>query len=94
MLMWGHRLPLILGPSTVLLIGVIASSSFDQSTVYSLIMVGGTLLGILSLAGLFGYVWRLFTPRVVAVVLILIALTLMPTVINLITVSHQSTSLC
>jgi xanthine/uracil permease len=87
--MWGHRLPLILGPSTVLLIGVITSSSFDPNVIYSSIMAGGIALSILSFSGLFGYVQRLFTPRVVAVILILIALTLMPTVINLITVSHR-----
>jgi xanthine/uracil permease len=88
--MWGHRLPLILGPSTVLLIGVITSSSFDPNVIYSSIMVGGIALATLSFSGLFGYIQKLFTPRVVAVVLILIALTLMPTVMNLITVPHRA----
>jgi xanthine/uracil permease len=90
--MWGHRLPLILGPSTVLLIGVITSSSSDPSVVYSSIIMGGFALSALSLTGLFRYVQRLFTSRVVAVVLILIALTLMPTIMNLITTSHRAVS--
>jgi len=89
-IMWGHRLPLILGPSTVLLIGVIASSSFDSNVIYSSIMIGGATLAIMSFSGIFGYIQRLFTPRIVAVVLILIAFTLMPTIINLIATPYRS----
>lgn len=88
--MWGHRLPLILGPSTVLMIGVIAGSSFDPSAIYSSIMIGGMVLAMLSLSGLFGYVQKLFTSRVVAVVLILISFTLVPTITNLIAVSYRA----
>ncbi len=86
---WGHRLPLVVGPSTVLLIGIIASSNFDSSIIYSSIMIGGAILVILSFSGLFGYIQRLFTQRVVATVLILIAGTLMPTIVNLISAPHQ-----
>ena len=53
--------------------------------IYSSIMVGGLILALFSLTGLFGYLRRLFTPRVVAAVLLLIAFTLTPTVMNLIT---------
>ena len=80
----GHRLPLIIGPSTVLLIGVIASQGFDTDTIYSAILCGGLLLTFLSITGLFGHLQRLFTARVVAVVLLLIAFTLSPTILNLI----------
>ncbi len=83
----GHRLPLVLGPSSVLLIGLIASQGFDVPTVYSSILIGGLILALVSLAGFFGRLQRLFTPRVVAVILILIALTLAPTVMGLITVA-------
>ncbi len=86
---WGHRLPLVVGPSTVLLIGIIASSNFDSSITYTSIMIGGVILVLMSSSGLFGYVQRLFTQRVVATVLILIAGTLMPTIVDLISVPHQ-----
>lgn len=89
-IMLGHRLPLILGPSTVLLIGVIANRGFDPSVIYSSIMIGGIALAMLSLSGLFGYVQRLFTPRVVAVVLVLIAFTLIPTVVNLTALPYRA----
>lgn len=87
--MWGHRLPLIAGPSTVLLIGVMASRGFPIETVYTSMMIGGLLLALCSLTGFFGYLKRLFTPRVVAVVLLLIGFTLIPAVLNLITGSSD-----
>ncbi|OPY83141.1 MAG: putative purine permease YwdJ [Syntrophorhabdus sp. PtaU1.Bin153] len=88
-ILWGHRLPLVLGPSTVLLIGIISSQGFEVHAVYSSILLGGLILTVLSISGLFRYLQRLFTPRVVATVLILIALTLAPTVMNLVTVAEQ-----
>jgi xanthine/uracil permease len=84
-ILWGHRLPLITGPSSVLLVGVIASAGFAAGIVYTSIMIGGALLFLIAAAGLFGYLQALFTRRVVAVVLLLIAFTLMPTVLRLLT---------
>jgi xanthine/uracil permease len=83
--LFGHRLPLIAGPSTVLLIGVVASQDSGLDTIYSSIGLGGLVLAGVSATGLFAHVRRLFTPRVVAVVLLLIAFTLSPTVMRLIT---------
>ena len=81
----GHRLPLIIGPSTVLLIGIISSREYGLGPVYTSITIGGLLLALLSITGLFARLKSLFTTRVVAVVLLLIAFTLTPTVLNLIT---------
>lgn len=80
----GHRLPLIIGPSTVLLIGIIASRSFGAGPIYTSILLGGILLSLLSVTGLFAHLQRLFTARIVAAVLLLIAFTLVPTILNLI----------
>ena len=79
-ILWGHRLPLIVGPASALLIGVIASQGFAPAAVYSAIFCGGAVLSLISWAGLFGHLQRLFTPRVVAVVLLLIAFTLLPAI--------------
>jgi xanthine/uracil permease len=87
----GHRLPLIIGPSTVLLIGIIASRGFGATTIYSSILLGGVLLFVMSITGLFAHLKRFFTTRVVAVVLLLIAFTMAPTIMGLIT-SPQSGS--
>lgn len=80
----GHRLPLVAGPSTALVVGMMASQGFSQSAVYTSMMLGGLMLAAASASGLFGYVRRLFTPRVVAVILLLIAFTLAPTIVSLV----------
>ncbi len=82
--LWGHRLPLIMGPSSVILIGIISSHGFDLHSISTAIICGGVILAIAGITGVFGYIQRLFTPRVVAVVLLLIAFTLTPTILKLV----------
>lgn len=80
----GHRLPLVIGPATVLLIGILAAQSSSLSAIYSSILVCGVVLTLLAVSGLFAYLRRLFTPRVVAVILLLVAFTILPTILQLI----------
>jgi len=82
--LFGHRLPLISGPSSVLLIGIIASSGNSIDAVYSSIFAGGLLLALISFTGIFSYLQRFFTIRVVSVILLLIAFTIIPVIIQLI----------
>ena len=82
-LVWGHRLPLISGPAAVLLVGIIASQAFEASAINTSLMIGGMLIAILAATGLFGYFRKLFTARVIAVVLLLIVFTLAPTISDL-----------
>lgn len=82
--LWGHRLPLVLGPATVLLIGIIASQSTRPEFISTSILIGGLLLALVAFSGLFAHVQKLFTVRVVSVILILIAFTLSPVILNLI----------
>src|SRR5271157_154604 len=80
----GHRLPLVAGPAAVLVVGLAASQGFSRSAVYTSIMVGGLVLTATAATGLFAHIRRLFTSRVVAVILLLIAFTLAPAIIGLI----------
>ncbi|MDA8125749.1 MAG: purine/pyrimidine permease [Deltaproteobacteria bacterium] len=82
---WGHRLPIVAGPSSILLIGVLASRGFDAATVYTAVACGGALLTLASLTGIFTLLQRLFTPRIIAVILILIAFTLAPKIMEMVT---------
>jgi xanthine/uracil permease len=91
-ILFGHRLPLIAGPSTVLLIGVLASHGFGLGPVNCAIVLGGVILALVGLTGFFGHVQRLFTPRVVATVLLLIAFTLTPTILRLLTTADSTSS--
>ncbi|MGI6512921.1 MAG: purine/pyrimidine permease [Syntrophomonadaceae bacterium] len=83
-ILWGHRLPLILGPSSVLLVGMIASQTRVIDAIYSSILLGGVFTVLLAVTGLFGKLVRFFTPRVIAVILLLVAVMLTPTILNLI----------
>ena len=80
----GHRLPLVVGPSTVLLIGILASLDAGFGAIKSSLLIGGLILAGVAAAGLFKHLERLFTPRVIAVVLMLIAFTLAPVILGLI----------
>ena len=84
-LLWGHRLPLIVGPATILLVGIVAGQASGMGAVYTAIAAGGLLLFLLSIAGLFDYLKRLFTVPVVATILILVPFTLVPMILELIT---------
>ena len=89
---WGHRLPIVVGPAAVLLVGVMASlaASAEVSAIYSSIAIGGVLITLLTIGGLMRYVQRIFTPRIVVVILMLIATTLAPTIKNLVFSAHAS----
>lgn len=89
---WGHRLPIVVGPAAVLLVGVMASlmAEADVSAIYSSIAIGGVLITLLTIGGLMRFVQRIFTPRIVVVILMLIATTLAPTITNLVFPAHAS----
>jgi len=84
-LIWGHRLPLISGPAAVLLVGIVSSQGFQLSAINTSMMIGGIFVGILASTGLFSYFKKLFTARVISVVLLLIVFTLAPTIMDLMT---------
>ncbi len=88
--LWGHRLPLISGPAAVLLIGILAGQASGITTIYTSIFIGGLVLTFLSITGLFAQLKKFFTSRVVATILLLIAFTLTPTIMNMILPSSGS----
>jgi xanthine/uracil permease len=83
-LFWGHRLPIIPGPSAILLIGVVAGKGAGADAIYTSVIIGGLFIVLLSATGLFRHLRRLFTVNVITVVLLLIAFTLAPTIMSLI----------
>ena len=85
-IIWGHRLPLVVGPASVLLVGVLSAlaSKSNGNAIYSSIALGGVLITLVTFGGLIKHVQKLFTPRIVVVILMLIAFTLTPVIKNLI----------
>lgn len=81
---WGHRLPIVSGPAAVLLVGVVSALNAHATTnaIYTSIAIGGIIIVLLSMGNIMRYVQRLFTPRIIVVILMLIAFTLAPTISN------------
>lgn len=60
--LWGHGMPLVIGPSTVLLIGILSSQGSSLDSIYSAIFLGGVVLAVLAYSGLFSLVQGLLPP--------------------------------
>ena len=84
--LWGHRLPLVAGPAAVLLMGVIAAASqgHGASTIYPSMIIGGALVTLLAAIGAMKYIKHIFTPRIVAAIVILISFTMAKPIVGLI----------
>jgi xanthine/uracil permease len=75
--LWGHRYPLLEGPSTALLLTFILLAHYGLPAIQGGMIAGGILVTLTVLSGQLKRVTRLFTPNVVGVVLMLIALGLL-----------------
>ena len=84
--LWGHRLPLIAGPAAVLLMGILAASQLGGSSeaIFPSIAIGGALIVLLSLSGLMRKVQSIFTPRIVAAIVLLIAFTIIKPIVGMV----------
>ena len=87
--LWGHRMPIVVGPAAVLLVGIITAlasqgEQVNTNKIYTAVAIGGVVVTILSTGRWLERLQIIFTPRVVVVILMLIAFTLCPTIKNLI----------
>lgn len=87
--LWGHRMPIVVGPASVLLVGIITTlaaqgDAVNTNKIYTAVLVGGVAVTLLSVGRVLEHMQRIFTPRIVVVILMLIAVTLGPTIKNLI----------
>lgn len=87
--LWGHRMPIVVGPASVLLVGIITAlaaqgDAVNTNKIYTAVLVGGVVIALLSVGRILEHLQRVFTPRIVIVILMLIAVTLGPTIKNLI----------
>ncbi len=75
--LWGHRYPLLEGPSTALILSFILLAPGGLPEIQGGMIVGALLLILTVLSKQLQRLMRLFTPNVVGVILILIALGLL-----------------
>jgi xanthine/uracil permease len=76
--LWGHRFPLLDGPSSALLLGFVILAPQGIPAIQGGMAIGGLFLLLLSALGWMRRLEPLFTDNVVGVILILIAVTLLP----------------
>ena len=67
--LWGHRMPLVVGPAAVLIVGILSAQSAGFNAVYTAIAVCGAAVFLLSVSGLIGKIQKLFTPRIIITIL-------------------------
>jgi xanthine/uracil permease len=87
--LWGHRMPIVVGPASVLLVGIITAlasqgEAVNTNKIYTAVLIGGVAITLLASGRILERLQRIFTPRIVIVILMLIAVTLSPTIKNLI----------
>ena len=83
-ILWGHRLPLVIGPASVLLIGITACMASSAAAIYTAIFIGGVFVSLLAFSGLLAKLQSVFSTRIIIVILMLIAYTLSPVIVKLI----------
>ncbi|MFH1135839.1 MAG: solute carrier family 23 protein [Pseudomonadota bacterium] len=76
--LWGHKMPILDGPSTALVVTTAALAFSGQAVVNGGMIMGGTLVLLCGLLKTMRHLTRLFTRRVVGVILLLIGVTVMP----------------
>ena len=84
--LFGHKMPLVSGPAAVVLMGVLAAAlqGHTAETIYPSMAVGGVLVTLVAIWDAMKYVKRIFTPRVVASIVILISFTMAKPIVGLI----------
>jgi xanthine/uracil permease len=88
--LWGHRYPLLEGPSTALILSFILLAPFGLPPIQGGTMLGALLLIIAVLSRQLRRLFQLFTPNVIGVILILIALGLLRPLMQFMTgAGHQ-----
>lgn len=76
--LFGHRMPGLAGPSSVLLVGIISTVGSGPASVYGAMAIGGGVMALLGFTGLAARLGKLYTPPVLASTLMLIAINLAP----------------
>ena len=84
--LWGHRLPLVAGPAAVLLMGVLAAKEQGSGSeaIYPSMAIGGAIIALLAAFGLMRKVQRIFTPRIVVAIVVLISFTMAKPIVGMI----------
>jgi len=78
--LFGHRLPAVFGPSSILIVGAAASVDFTPEAFTTAILISGLFGMFISLTGIMPFITKIFTRRVVTAILMLLPITLIPSI--------------
>jgi xanthine/uracil permease len=78
--LFGHRLPAVFGPSAILIVGATASADFVPEAFATALLISGVVGMLIPLTGIMPYISKLFTPRIITAILMLIPITLIPSI--------------
>ncbi len=81
--LFGHKLPIIFGPSVIFLTAIIASIDYSVDVLATSIILCSILGVIIARTKILVWISRLFTVRVIATILMLLSITLVPTFVRL-----------
>ncbi len=81
--LWGHKLPGQVGPSAVIIVGTLATIASGPASVAGAMAIGAGLTALAGFSGLAARLGRLYTPPVLASTLLLVAMSLTPTMRDL-----------
>lgn len=60
-ILFGHKLPLVVGPASVLLVGILATISSSIAVIYTAIMIGGIAMALMAVSGVLKVMQKVFT---------------------------------
>lgn len=82
-ILYGHRMPMVMGPASILIIGLVSTQSLSVNASFTAIAIGGAMVFLLSFSKIFHYIQKIFTSRVISVTMMLVAISMMPLIIDL-----------
>jgi len=78
--LFGHRLPAVFGPSAILIVGATASADFVPEAFTTALLISGLFGMLIPFTGIMPLITKIFTRRVVTAILMLIPVTLIPSI--------------
>jgi len=78
--LFGHKLPAVFGPSAILIVGATASADFVPEAFTTALLISALFGMLIPLTGIMPFVAKIFTRRVITAILMLIPITLIPSI--------------
>ena len=80
---FGHRLPAVFGPSAILIVGATASADFVPEAFTTALLFSAAVGMLIPITGIMPYISKLFTQRIITAILMLIPITLIPSITSM-----------